>query len=240
VLRPVTEARYWGVIPAAGVGRRMGGAVPKQYLPLRDRPVIDHTVERILLHPLLDGVYVALGSDDAWWPDTEFADHPDLVRVPGGVERCHSVLNALDALAARADADDWVLVHDAARPCVRRADISRLIETLRNDPVGGLLGTPVRDTMKRTDAHDRVSATVERAGLWHAYTPQMFRLGSLRAALSAVLAAGELVTDEAAAMERAGHAPRLVAGHPDNIKITRPEDLELAAYFLAAQERAGD
>ena len=233
------EGRCWGVIPAAGVGRRMGAAVPKQYLPLRGRPVIDHAVERRLLHPQLDGVYVALGRDDAWWPDTEFAQHPNLVRVRGGAERCHSVLNALDALAERTDASDWVLVHDAARPCIRRSDISRLIVAVRKDGVGGLLGIPVRDTMKRARPDGRIAATVERSGLWHAYTPQMFRLGSLRDALRKAVAANKAVTDDASAMEQAGHAPLLVEGHPDNLKITRPGDLALAAYYLAAQEREG-
>ena len=231
----MSEPRFWGVIPAAGVGRRMGADVPKQYLQLQGRTVIDHTVERILLHPALDGVYVALGADDAWWPHTEFADHPDLVRVDGGAERCHSVRNALESLADRADGADWVLVHDAARPCIRRGDIDRLIDTLRNDPVGGLLGMPVRDTMKRGGADGRVVATVERNGLWHAYTPQMFRLGMLRQALGAAIASGATVTDEAGAMELAGHAPLLVEGHPDNLKVTRPEDLALAAHYLRAQ-----
>lgn len=226
---------HWAIIPAAGVGKRMGANIPKQYLELDGRPVIDHTVERILLHPRIDGVYVALGKDDGWWEDTEFAGHPDLVRVEGGAERCHSVLNALVALAGRAAPDDWVLVHDAARPCVRRRDITRLIDTLADHPVGGLLGMPVRDTMKRTDDTGLVEQTVERENLWHAFTPQMFRLGALHDALERALAAGVVVTDEASAMEWAGQRPLMVEGSPDNLKITRPEDLDLAAYYLSAQ-----
>jgi 2-C-methyl-D-erythritol 4-phosphate cytidylyltransferase len=229
------QANHWAIIPAAGVGKRMGAAIPKQYLQLTGRPVIDHTLERILLHPRIDGVYVALGEDDGWWEDTEFAGHPDLVRVAGGAERCHSVLNALDALLDRAAADDWVLVHDAARPCVRRGDITRLIDTLAEHPVGGLLGMPVRDTMKRTDAAGLVEHTVERANLWHAFTPQMFRVGPLHEALRGALAAGVTVTDEASAMERAGQRPLMVEGSPDNLKITRPEDLALAGYYLSVQ-----
>jgi 2-C-methyl-D-erythritol 4-phosphate cytidylyltransferase len=155
--------------------------------------------------------------------------------VPGGAERCHSVLNALELLAGHAAADDWVLVHDAARPCLRPADLACLLDTLAEDPVGGLLAVPVRDTMKRADIGDRVETTVDRNGLWHALTPQMFRLQALREALGKAIAAGVLVTDEAAAMEWAGHRPRLVAGAGDNLKITRPEDLPLAAYYLERQ-----
>ncbi len=231
----MSDPNFWAVIPAAGLGRRMGSGLPKQYLELDGRPVIDHAVERMLLHPRLDGLVIALREDDAWWPDTEFADHPDVMRVAGGAERCHSVQNALEALAARADPDDWVLVHDAARPCVRRADVTRLVDTLAGDPVGGLLGVPLHDTVKRTDEAGRVVATVPRDNLWRAFTPQMFRLGVLRDALRAAIDAGVPVTDEASAIERAGHAPRLVEGHADNLKITRLGDLELAAFFLARQ-----
>jgi len=226
---------HWAVVPAAGVGRRMGSAVPKQYLELNGRSVIDHTIERLLLHPSIDGVTVALSAEDARWKTTEFSNHPDLVTVAGGTERCYSVLNALDSLVDRAGADDWVLVHDAARPCIRRGDIDHLIEMVLGHPVGGLLGMPVRDTMKRTDAADRIETTVERSQLWHAFTPQMFRVGMLGEALRGALDAGFLVTDEASAMEWAGHRPIMVEGHADNLKITRPDDLPLASYFLERQ-----
>jgi len=221
------------MIPAAGVGRRMGLDIPKQYLPLGERTVIEHTVECLLLHPGIDGLYIALGEQDAWWEDTEYAVHPDLVQVAGGTERVHSVLNALRALGERAAPDDWVLVHDAARPCVRREEISRLIERVEaSDAAGGLLGVPVRDTMKNVDDDDRVRRTVARENLWHAFTPQMFRLHVLREAIEGALAAGVSVTDEASAMEWAGHAILLVEGLASNIKITRPGDLELAAFYL--------
>jgi len=214
----------------------MGTEIPKQYLPLAGRTVIEHTVERLLLHPGIDGLYVALGEQDAWWEDTEYAGHPDLVRVPGGAERVHSVLNALRALEKRAAPDDWVLVHDAARPCVRREDISRLIERVeQGGGVGGLLGRPVHDTMKRTDSQGRIDVTVARERLWHAFTPQMFRLRLLREAIEGALAAGVAVTDEASAVEWAGHAPLMIEGHPGNIKITRPGDLELAAFYLRGE-----
>ncbi len=233
----MNETSYWVIVPAAGVGKRMGSSVPKQYLDLGGRPVIDHTIERLLLHPTIDGLYLAISEEDSRWPDTEFAGHPDLVTVTGGAERCYSVFNALTRLLRRARPDDWVLVHDAARPCVRRADIDHLIAMLREHDVGGLLGMPVRDTMKRTDAADRITETVERLHLWHAFTPQMFRLGVLYKAMRDALDAGFLVTDEASAIEWAGLRPIMVEGHSDNLKITRPEDLPLAAYFLERQLR---
>jgi 2-C-methyl-D-erythritol 4-phosphate cytidylyltransferase len=160
-----------------------------------------------------------------------------VLTAPGGVERAESVANALTVLRERAADGDWVLVHDAARPCVRREDLVKLIAELRDDPVGGLLAVPVRDTMKQADAEQRCAATVDRSRLWHALTPQMFRLGALRAALRAALAAGVTVTDDASAMERVGLRPRLVEGHADNLKITRPEDLALAEFHLRQQGR---
>ena len=229
------EPRHWAVVPAAGAGRRMGAEVPKQYLKLLGRPVLDHTLERLVGHPRIAGVVVVLAPDDPWWASSAFFAHPQVIRAAGGAERCHSVCNALTALAQVASVDDWVLVHDAARPCLRRGE--RLMARLREHPVGGLLGIPVRDTMKRASETDEVQETVSREGLWHAYTPQMFRLGPLRDALERALDAGYLVTDDASAMELAGWRPLLVEGHPDNIKITRPADLGLAAFHLAQQER---
>lgn len=232
----MSEEKCWAVIPAAGVGRRMGGQLPKQYLPLVGRRVIDHAIARLLLHPAIHGVYVALGEQDAWWGDTEYADHPDLVRVSGGQERANSVLNALKALLRHAAGDDWVLVHDAARPCLRMTDVDRLISAVQGHGVGGVLGIPVHDTMKRTDRGNIVQETVDRSGLWRAFTPQMFRLGQLGEALEGALKAGVLVTDEASAIEWAGGMPLMVEGAPDNIKITRPGDLEIASFFLQQQE----
>lgn len=228
----MNKANYWAIVPAAGIGRRMGGDIPKQYLPLNGRPVIEHTLERLLGHPSIRQVLVALSPDDQWWPETVFANHPEVVGVEGGAERCDSVLNALRCLSEFAVDDDWVLLHDAARPCLRAGDIDRLIEQLTDHPVGGILGMPVRDTMKRADESAHITETVCREGLWHAFTPQMFRIGPLRTALSDALAQGKRVTDEASAMELAGYSPMLVEGHPDNIKITRPEDLALAGFYL--------
>jgi 2-C-methyl-D-erythritol 4-phosphate cytidylyltransferase len=227
--------KYWAVIPAAGVGRRMLADRPKQYLALHGRTVLEHTLSRFLDHPLISGVVVAVSDGDPYWQKLAIT-HPKLLTASGGAERCHSVLNALGALRAQAGGDDWVLVHDAARPCLRREDIDHLIETLSQHSVGGLLGLPVADTMKRTAADDTVIETVSRAHLWRALTPQMFRLSELHTALDSALKNQQMVTDEASAMELAGKAPKMIEGHGDNIKITRPQDLRLAELYLADQK----
>lgn len=228
----MTEARYWAVAPAAGVGRRMGAAIPKQYLPLAGSSVIVHTLNTLLRHPRISGLAVAIGRDDPWWRALRPEAGKPLLQVEGGPERHYSVLNAVLALRELAEPDDWVLVHDAVRPCLRATDVDMLMNTLADDPVGGLLATPVRDTMKRAGPDGRVTATVERAGLWHALTPQMFRLNVLQTALQQALERCLAVTDDAAAVEALGLAPRLVEGRGDNIKITRPEDLALAEFYL--------
>lgn len=230
------QARFWAAIPAAGVGARMGSGVPKQYLTVRGRCILAHVLDRFCDHPAIVGVVVAIAEHDARWPVLGYATHAKVQTAPGGAERCQSVLNSLRRLLDRARPDDWVLVHDAARPCVRRGDIDRLIETAGNHAVGGILALPVRDTMKRADGHDTVAATVEREGLWHALTPQMFRVGPLEHALAAAIAQGRSVTDEAQAMEMQGLRPLLVPGHADNIKITHDDDLALAELFLSLQE----
>ncbi|WP_275096660.1 2-C-methyl-D-erythritol 4-phosphate cytidylyltransferase [Sedimenticola hydrogenitrophicus] len=227
--------RHWAVVPAAGVGRRMGGAVPKQYLNLHGRPVIDHTLRTLVAHPRIARVIVAVSATDAWWSGTAYAEHPRIQRVAGGRERADSVLNGLLALQGEADAMDWVLVHDAARPCLHRSDLDRLLQALAGHPVGGLLAIPFSDTIKRADPAGRVLETVPREQLWRAFTPQMFRYAALREALERAREDGLLVTDESSAMERSGAAPLLIAGRSDNIKITSPEDLVLAGFFLERQ-----
>jgi 2-C-methyl-D-erythritol 4-phosphate cytidylyltransferase len=227
---------YWAVIPAAGLGSRMGANLPKQYLSLRGKTVIEHTLERFCQHPRIKGVMVAIARGDRYWHKLPLKSADKLRVVFGGEQRCHSVVAALRYLAELAAPEDWVLVHDAARPCLRKKDLDQLITTLCVHPVGGLLGRPVRDTMKRADAEGRVTETVDRQGLWHALTPQMFRLQPLTEAIERALAGGRLVTDEAQAMELAGHSPGLVEGHADNIKITHPEDLALAELYLRWQE----
>jgi len=217
---------FWVVIPAAGVGSRMRADRPKQYLQLAGRCILEHTLDCFLGHPRLRGLVVCVAADDPYWPTLGCAGDPRVQRAPGGHERCDSVLGGLQRLAGLGAGDDeWVLVHDAARPNLAREDLDRLLLELADDAVGGLLGVPARDTLKRAGADGRVLETVDRSVIWQAYTPQMFRLGALRSALSGALAAGVLVTDEASAMEWAGQAPRLVEGRADNLKITRPEDL---------------
>ncbi|WP_456415854.1 2-C-methyl-D-erythritol 4-phosphate cytidylyltransferase [Thiolapillus sp.] len=225
---------FHAVIPAAGIGARMGADLPKQYLSVCGKPVIDWSIQALLNQPGIESATVALAAEDPIWPTTNSAADPRVRRVTGGEERSHSVLNALDSLLLHAAEGDWVLVHDAARPCVRQQDLARLMR-LAEQGTGGLLGVPVHDTMKRADDQGRILETVDRVGLWHAQTPQIFPLGVLHKALKGALAAGVAITDEASAMEWAGHSPRMVEGASSNIKITRPADLQLAAFYLAEQ-----
>jgi 2-C-methyl-D-erythritol 4-phosphate cytidylyltransferase len=273
--------RYWLVMPAAGVGRRFGHVKPKQYAPLQGRTVIEWALAPFLTHPECAGAAISLASDDPYW--TEVADR--LARLPGrtaeimvaggGAERSQSVRKGLEALAGRASADDWVLVHDAARPCLSSHDLQQLLQHLGSHPVGGILATPAADTLKRARVQPRVAAgsaiepiqtpaaatagsapgltpippssaalppgpeidqTVDRAGLWRALTPQMFRYKPLSDALDRALATGRLPTDEAQALEWTGAHPVLVQGSAANIKITSADDLVLAAALLNARE----
>jgi 2-C-methyl-D-erythritol 4-phosphate cytidylyltransferase len=213
----------------------MGVDRPKQYLELAGRKVIEHTLERFTLHARIAGVVVCLSTADAHWSQVKVAQSHKIIAAGGGAERAHSVLNGLAVVAARAPESTWVLVHDAVRPCLRASDIDRLLADAGTDRVGGILAVPVRDTMKRAGSDRRITGTVSREDLWHAQTPQMFRLGALREALQRALADNVLVTDEAQAMERIGRMPLIVEGHPDNIKITRIEDLALAERILREQ-----
>ncbi|KKO44110.1 2-C-methyl-D-erythritol 4-phosphate cytidylyltransferase [Arsukibacterium ikkense] len=229
------ELAIAAVIPAAGVGKRMQVAVPKQYLPLNGKTILEHSVQRISQHPLVAALWLALDKTDPYFAGTPLVNGA-LQRVDGGSERVHSVLNALQLIDATAY--PWVLVHDAARPLVRQADITNLINGCLQAGYGGILASPVRDTMKRgqaTAGRNLVAETVEREQLWHALTPQFFPTQQLREAIAQALAAGVTITDEASAMEWAGQPVLLVEGQADNIKITRPADLTLAAYFFEQQ-----
>ncbi|KTC34971.1 2-C-methyl-D-erythritol 4-phosphate cytidylyltransferase [Pseudomonas sp. ABAC21] len=218
---------FWAVIPAAGVGARMAADRPKQYLQLGGRTILEHSLGCFLDHPMLKGLVVSLAPDDPYWPGLACAADLRIQRADGGSERSGSVLNALLQLNALGAGDeDWVLVHDAARPNLSRDDLDTLLAELADDPVGGLLAVPARDTLKRADKQGRVVETVDRSLIWQAYTPQMFRLGALHRALADSLVADAVITDEASAMEWSGQAPRLIEGRSDNIKVTRPEDLE--------------
>lgn len=223
------------LIPAAGVGSRMQADRPKQYLQLHGKTVLEHTISKLCALPECQAVWVAVSPADPYFPT--LALPPTVTRVDGGAERADSVLAGL--MAIDATLYPWTLVHDAARPLVHQDDVTRLIKQCLNTQQGGILASPVRDTMKRAEVlangQTVVEHTVERQQLWHALTPQLFQTALLRDALQRALAQGVRITDEASAMEWAGHPVQLVAGRADNLKITQPEDLALAAFYLERQ-----
>ncbi|MDP3539675.1 MAG: 2-C-methyl-D-erythritol 4-phosphate cytidylyltransferase [Azonexus sp.] len=226
--------RYFAIVPAAGSGSRFGAEKPKQYLDLLGRPLIYHALAALTACPEIDRVWVVLSPDDPFWPKYDWSDlgaKLETVRC-GGATRAESVTNGLRAAAMVAADDDWVLVHDAARPCLSAAMLAALFDDLANDAVGGLLAVPVADTLKRADAEQRVAATEPRDGLWQAQTPQMFRYGRLSEALEKCRA----VTDEASAIEALGLKPKLVASDTTNLKVTYPADLALAAMILRGRK----
>ena len=225
-------ARCVGLIPAAGQGARLGGETPKQYLDLAGRPMLAHAAATLLAHPAVDLAFVVLAPDDEHWATHDWQAFGDRLAPLwcGGATRRDSVLNGLLAKAKVVDPEDWVLVHDAARPCLAREDLGRLIEAVRDDDVGGILAIPVADTLKRADGAERIAATEPRDGLWLAQTPQMFRHGTL---LRAIGGAGH-VTDEASAVEAIGLRPRLVPGSARNLKVTFPGDAAMAVQLLRA------
>jgi len=226
--------RHYAIVPAAGSGSRFGSEKPKQYLDLLGRPLIFHTLKALTACPDIERVWVVLAPDDPWWPRFDWSElGPKLETVRcGGATRAESVSNGLQAAAMVAVDDDWILVHDAARPCLSAAMLDALFAELADDPVGGILAVPVADTIKRADAEQRVAATEPRDGLWQAQTPQMFRYGQLEKSLKNEMA----VTDEAGAIEAMGLKPKLVRGDSTNLKVTYPADLALAAMILRARK----
>lgn len=227
------DALFWAVVPAAGLGLRMGADRPKQYLTIGDKTVLEHTLAKLLRLSYLERIVVVIDKEDTFWCRTLYAEHPKIQAVIGGSERADSVLNGLVALQAQAKANDWILVHDAARPCLRQADMDRLVVTLKNHPTGGLLGCRTRDTMKLVNQQRETIQTLERNHIWHALTPQMFRFQLLFQALQQALQSASVITDEASAIELLGYQPFMVEGCWDNIKVTNPEDLKLAEYYLS-------
>lgn len=226
------SSMLWGVVPAAGIGSRMQADRPKQYLPLAGSTVIQHSIERLLSLPGLQGVVVSIAEHDTWWPALQWSDPQRIHVVQGGAERSDSVLHALDWLSDNSEDDPWVLVHDAARPCLSDFDLHSLVGAVIDKGVGGILAAPVADTLKRSGAAREIVETVDRSTLWRALTPQMFRLGVLREALQQARVAGVAITDDAQAMERMGHPARLVEGAATNLKITHPGDLLVAQEIL--------
>jgi len=265
------------IVPAAGVGKRMQANCPKQYLMINGKTILTHTLNMLLSHPSIKQVIIALSENDQYFSESDFVNHPEVIRVKGGKERVDSVLNGLSAI--NAEEYPWVLVHDAARPCLTHQDIDKLIETCLGNNCGGLLASPVRDTMKRgfsvdsaltneprhslpskifpsSDAPNidplnidtpnqsapsnktlnKVKQTVERSQLWHALTPQLYKTTELMLAIEQALKQSQLITDESSAMELAGFASILVSGSSENIKITHPDDLALAEFYLNRQK----
>ncbi len=226
----------WAIIPAAGIGKRMQSVIPKQYLLLNNVPVLAHTVNGLLALDCISGLVVSLQDKDSEWDKLSIKSDKPIVKAAGGTERCDSVLNALNQLSSQTNFNpetDWVMVHDAVRPCIRSEDINRLVAEVKTE-AGGLLAIPVRDTMKRQRGDSQnIASTVERNDLWHALTPQYFPWKILRQALQDAVTNGRVVTDESSAMEQSGYSPLLVNGHEDNIKITRPDDLQLAELYLS-------
>jgi 2-C-methyl-D-erythritol 4-phosphate cytidylyltransferase len=221
-------SEFYALVPAAGSGSRMGGELPKQYLPLAGQPMIFHALNALCTNANIGTVFVVLAPDDTLFHTYDWSRFGDKLQplYCGGATRAESVLNGL--LASELEPDDWVLVHDAARPCLSQEQLARLIGELRNDAVGGILAVPVADTLKRADATQHIAQTESREGLWQAQTPQMFRIGLLLQALQSV----RNVTDEASAVEALGLHPKLVASDPTNFKVTYPQDLLLAELLL--------
>lgn len=227
------SSQLHAIIPAAGIGSRMAATIPKQYLRIAGKTLLEHSVDTLLRTPGVCSVTVALHPDDAFANDLSIFADPRVSRVTGGDARADSVLAALRAVPGRRG--DWVLVHDAARPGLQVADVLRLIETVTAKGEGGILAEPLIDTVKRADAQGRVENTLDRSSLWRAQTPQMFRLDELISALLSAAEDGHAVTDEASAMELAGRPVLLIPGSPANLKVTVAEDLELAAWYLSRQ-----
>lgn len=231
----MTSERFYGLIPAAGAGERMGHSTPKQYLPLLGKPMLHHTVRSLLGSDRIDTVFVVLAPGDGEFKQHDWSEFGARIAplYCGGATRHASVLNGLVAAAATVQPDDWILVHDAARPCLGKRELERMMVALATDEAGGLLAVPVADTLKRADDSNRVAGTQSRDRLWQAQTPQMFRMGVLLHALER--ASG--ITDEAGAVEAIGMKPKLVPGSSANLKVTYPEDLQLAEIILASQGR---
>ena len=222
-------SRYFALLPAAGSGSRMGVDKPKQYLGLAGRPLIEHALLTLARHPDISRIYLVLSAGDDWWEEQGISHEKLTVLRCGGDTRAQSVANGLQAMADEVSAEDWVLVHDAARPCLENTHIDKMLAKLGEDPVGGILAIPLADTLKRAGADQRIVETVPREQLWQAQTPQMFRHGLLSAALQS---AGSAITDEASAIEQMGLSPKLVEGDIRNLKVTYPRDLELATLIL--------
>lgn len=228
--------KVFALVLAAGQGTRIGDALPKQYLPLAGKPMMFHSIEALAAVSRIERLFAVLSPFDRHWGDHDWSAFPDKIETVfcGGAHRAESVLNTLKFLEARIAKDDWILVHDAARPCILTELVEQFLDEVGDDAVGGLLAIPLSDALKRADENQRVAETIPRTNLWRAQTPQMFRYGLLRKGLENRPAA----TDESEAVESMGyHTPRLVQGESTNIKVTFAEDLQVAEMILARQGR---
>lgn len=236
-----TGPRYWAVIPAAGIGKRIQASTanntPKQYLKIQGRTILEHTLLRLKQINNLAGIVLVLGEDDDWWLQLDDSLRGEVITAKGGVQRANSVYNGLLALKEVASAKDWILVHDAVRPCIALQDINTLCNELSDGETGGLLASPVRETLKKVNSDLMIESTVPREDYWLAATPQMFPYGVLMEAIEKALQDNIPITDEAHAMEYAGYGVKIVQGSADNIKITHVEDIFMAQQILNKQDR---
>ncbi len=229
-----TSLPYWAIIPAAGTGQRMQSEIPKQYLKLAGKTILEHSMDIFVKHSLIQGIVVSINDVDPYWPtikqNLESITNKPILVAQGGQKRSDSVFSALNCLHQQIKQDCWVLVHDAARPCLLISDIDKLIDSLSDNEVGGLLGQPVNDTLKLTNPEQLVEKTISRKYVWRALTPQIFKLLTLIKALES--AQDQVLTDESSAIELLGLKPVLIEGDHNNIKITHPEDLLQAEIFF--------
>ena len=226
--------RYIALIPAAGVGERMGTSMPKQYAQLAGKPMLQHVMETFSTSSLISHTFVVVSANDAYISDLPVLPRTTILKC-GGAARQDSVTNGLLAISSETEDDDWILVHDAARPGLTHDLLDKLIAFVKDDAVGGLLALPMVDTIKRSDGHGRSEMTVERSALWSAQTPQMFRHAQLLQALQQAQQLANQITDEASAIEAMGHRPKLVEGSARNFKVTLPQDLLLAELIFKDQ-----
>ncbi len=225
------KVSLYAVVPAAGIGTRMGADRPKQYLMLQGKTILEHTLGQLLQFSPIEKIILPVSKNDTFLSTLSIGNHENIMQCDGGDERYHSVLNGLKTLLnIGAQRHDWVMVHDVARPCIRQQDLKNLYQNVNGH--GVILGVQVRDTMKRTDDNGQVLSTVARDNLWHALTPQLAPLGVLLDAIEKAVNDGVQVTDEASALEHSGYSPKMLVGHPSNIKVTHPDDLQLADAFL--------
>lgn len=233
----MAATRCWGIVPAAGIGRRFGTDKPKQYTRVAGKSILQHSLECLLRAPQINTAVVCLAEDDVHWQQEEIAKHANVETTLGGDNRAQSVFNGLEFLLSKSvDENEWVLVHDAARPFLHESSLQQLIETCSQNGVGAILATPSVNTLKQVNAGGAVLLTLDRTTIWQAQTPQMFRLGELHKALATAIANNEPITDEASAMEIAGHPVSIVEGNPYNLKVTTQDDIRLLEFLMQTKQ----